>query len=320
MSSSDRHADHEALSGFVDGEAPEWTEHIASCAACQAAVAELRAVAAAVARPVDGPPAAVREAAIAAALGAMPGLAPVREPAAASPASPASPSATHPAERDRFARRRPMPNWAMPAVAAVVVGLLGLSGLLVVSGNRSTDNETTTFAGPALESDAKSSSGGLAAATPAIPATDLGDVPDASTLLARYRAAVPGGPARSSSSSGSSSDASAGPTATAGTPGTLAAVTGGGSGGAGGSAAAVAPPTSTLSQRAASPSAVGPPCDEQVRARVPALGTLVYLATARQGQVDAYVLAYAPVSGPAPLTLFLLAQADCRELLRAAAP
>ncbi|MDP1806956.1 MAG: hypothetical protein Q8K72_17405, partial [Acidimicrobiales bacterium] len=64
------HADFEALSAFVDGEAPEWAEHVAGCPRCRATAAELRALSARVAAPADRPPAAQREAAIAAALGA----------------------------------------------------------------------------------------------------------------------------------------------------------------------------------------------------------------------------------------------------------
>ena len=40
---SDRHADLEALSAFVDGEAPEWADHVDGCEACAGSVAALRA-------------------------------------------------------------------------------------------------------------------------------------------------------------------------------------------------------------------------------------------------------------------------------------
>lgn len=315
MSSSDRHADHEAISGFVDGEAPEWADHIAACAACQASVAELRAVAAAVGGPVDRPPTATREAAIVAALEAFPA------PAAMRP----TPDRLA-AQRERVARRRmSLPSWAMPAVAAVVVGLLGVSGFIVASGNRSTD-ETTTFAVPALESDAKAGgSSGLAAATPAIPATDLGEVPDAATLLARSRApGLPGaaasetGAARSSSNSAAASDSAVtgAPTATSGSSGAGATA-----GASGGTSAAISPPTTTLSQRAVAPGVVGTrPCEQEARAREPGLGQVGVFATARRSGVEAYVLGFTAPGGASPVTLLMLAQDGCRELLRAAGP
>ncbi len=81
-------------------------------------------------------------------------------------------------------------------------------------------------------------------------------------------------------------------------------------------------PTTTLTQRAA-PSVVGTrPCEEQARTREPTLGPVVYFATARQGQVAGFVLGFGAVgsTSTAPVTLLLLAQDGCRELLRAAGP
>src|SRR4051794_24112414 len=104
------HPDLDALSAFVDGEAHEWADHVAGCAACRATVADLRAVAAAVGRPVEAPAADRREAAIAAALA-------MGVPAAGAPEP--APVARHEVERARFARRRAWPAWALPAIAAV---------------------------------------------------------------------------------------------------------------------------------------------------------------------------------------------------------
>ncbi|HEV2761021.1 MAG TPA: zf-HC2 domain-containing protein [Acidimicrobiales bacterium] len=294
---TDRHADFEAISAYVDGEAPEWADHVASCPECRASAAAVRAVAAAVGAPVEGPSAADRDRAIAAALNATAG-GHVTVPEHAVPRG-------REAERARFARRRAAPPWAMPAVAAVVVGLLGLSGL-VVSSYRTSD-ETTTFAGPTAESDATSdtlaqSGGGVGAAAPSVPPGDLGDVADAATLRTRALAAAP--PPAAASAGRATSSANSGAT------------------GSSASDSGALTPTTTLSQRAA-PSVVGTrPCEEQARTREPTLGPVVYFATARQGQVAGFVLGFGAVGSPstAPLTLLLLAQDGCRELLRAAGP
>ncbi|MDQ4089219.1 MAG: hypothetical protein M3163_02785, partial [Actinomycetota bacterium] len=78
-------------------------------------------------------------------------------------------------------------------------------------------------------------------------------------------------------------------------------------------------PTTTLSQRSATPVPVGTrPCEEQARAREPNLGPVTYFATARRGDVPAYVLGFgAPTQS---VTLLLLAQNGCGELLRSAGP
>lgn len=289
MSTTD-HADLEALSAFVDGEAPEWADHVAACAECRATAARLRAVGVAVGAPVTPPSAADRDRAIAAAVGTAPA------------GAPAPASAGHEAERARFARRRSPRPWAMPAAAAVVVGLLGLSGL-VLSADRSTD-DSSTLAGPAVEADAKAESG-VAAAAPDVPPSDLGDIPDAATLRARAMVVTSSAVRTEDSSSSASSGAAA------------SSVAGGGSG-AGGSAANLGPPTTTLSQRSITPNVVGTrPCEEQARAREPNLGPVTYFATARQGEVPAYVLGFS--SGPS-VTLLLLAQNGCGELLRSAGP
>ncbi|MDQ2826423.1 MAG: hypothetical protein M3Y04_05625, partial [Actinomycetota bacterium] len=62
------HADDEALSAFVDGQAPEWSAHVAGCPSCLVAVETLRAVAAAVSVPVPPSAPEARDRAIAAAM------------------------------------------------------------------------------------------------------------------------------------------------------------------------------------------------------------------------------------------------------------
>jgi hypothetical protein len=294
MSTTD-HADLEALSAYVDGEAPEWADHVAGCEVCRAAAARLGAVAAAVRAPVDPPSDPVRDRAVTAALE----------------------EARHQAERQRFARRRSPRPWAMPAAAAAVVALLGLSGV-ILSANRTTD-ESTTLAGPALE-DAKTEVG-VAGAAPDAPPADLGDIGDPSTL--RTRAGFPPlASAGAAASVGRSSSVANSGAADANTGAALSSppnAVSGSSGVASGGASGVAPPTTTLSQRSGAPAVVGTrPCEERVRSRSPELGPVVYFATARRGDVPAYVLGFSPPT--APVILFLLSQSDCSELLRSAGP
>lgn len=313
-----KHADFDALSAFVDGEAPEWADHVAGCPVCRATAAELRALSARVAAPVDPAPAAQREAAIAAALGAS-----ELEIAGAGATRPLEPAATarHDIHRSRF--RRPSWPWAMPAVAAVVVALLGLSGV-ILSANRSTDENATTFAGPALDSQAESA---LKGAPPA-PVGDLGDVPDAATLRARALAVGAAPPAAATSAARSTASANSGVAsdaqASATNPGsTGAAVSSGASaGGAGGTALNATSGAGGVGSAGGAatiaPNAVGTrPCEERARAREPGLGPVTYFATARRGNVPAYVLGFS--TGPS-VTLLMLAQDGCSELLRSAGP
>src|SRR5687767_4425470 len=100
---TDKHADFEALSAFVDGEAPEWADHVAGCPECRAAAAELRALSAKVAAPAPPPPAAQREAAIAAALGVA---GEQRQATGDAQRRLATPSVTSSSEATPLARRR----------------------------------------------------------------------------------------------------------------------------------------------------------------------------------------------------------------------
>ena len=65
------HPDTEALSAFLDGEAPEVDTHVAGCAECRGQLDALARVRSAVAAPVLPPAASTRDAAIAAALDAV---------------------------------------------------------------------------------------------------------------------------------------------------------------------------------------------------------------------------------------------------------
>ncbi len=312
MSPSD-HADFDALSAFVDREAPEWADHVAGCEACRATAAELRATSAAVGRPVGVPSPAAREAAIAAALDALPAT------AAGAGRSTLAPD-RHENERARFARRRAARPWAMPAVAAVVLAILGVSGV-VLSGYQG--SEEVTVAGRALEADAKA---GALAGAPQAPVGDLGEVPDAASLRNRALNVGPTGPASSTGRSSSSSNSGAAIDSGAAT-GPPAAVSGssGGSGGAGSNATTspVVPNGGLSATNGGSTGAVvvgTRPCEELARTRDPSLGPVVYFATARRNGVEGFVLGFAPVGASSPVTLLLLAQDGCRELLRSAGP
>jgi hypothetical protein len=213
----------------------------------------------------------------------------------------------------------------MPAIAAVVLACVGFAGM-ILSSTRSTDHETTTVAGPARDSKAETAVG-----APTAPVGDLGDVPDAATLRARALGVAPvsasaaGGsslartdsapPAAAGEASAQSSATSAGAAVSsgaasggAGGTGSLNAAPSGGSavGGAGGAAANIVP------------NAIGTrPCEQQARSREPGLGPVTYFATARWGAVPAYVLGFS--TGP-NVTLVMLAQAGCTEILRSAGP
>ncbi|MDQ6726383.1 MAG: hypothetical protein M3066_09510, partial [Actinomycetota bacterium] len=127
------------------------------------------------------------------------------------------------------------------------------------------------------------SANGGAAATAAPTTGDLGEIPDAPTLLAR---AGPGIAAKATS------PVPSGPATTPNAAGAINPV---------------------------APSVVGTrPCEEQARTRDPSLGEVVYFATATHQGAPAVVLGFS--TGPAPVTLLLLAQADCGVLLRAAGP
>ncbi|MGH9264855.1 MAG: hypothetical protein ACRD1D_09195 [Acidimicrobiales bacterium] len=278
------HADLDALSAFMDGEAPEWASHVDACPQCRAMVDQLRAVARAVGAPVEPAPAGAQEAAVAAA------LADGHRRSAAGPA-PVSP----------LARRRPDRRWNVVAsVAAVLlVGVLGLSALVTLStGSR----DRTTAAGPAPESAPadRSFAGGSAAdssssAAAAVPPTDLGDIADVATLRAR---ALPGASVATGQASG-------------GAGGTAGSATG---------SRSAAPSSPALSEQAPAPTAVGTrPCEEQARGREPALGQVVFYATARHRGAPAVVLGFSSGPSPAPVTLLLLAQDGCAELLRTVA-
>jgi hypothetical protein len=161
---------------------------------------------------------------------------------------------------------------------------------LLTMGGRSPSNQTATVAAPDSSANSKSTESGTSGAASdslalTAPPADLGDVPDAATLLSRARPAL------------SARGASAG---------------------AGGATVAPASPGAAA---APAPAIVGTrPCEEQARARQPSLGAVVYFATARRQGVPAVVLGFSTGPDPAQVTLLLLAQDGCGELLRSVGP
>jgi negative regulator of sigma E activity len=111
------HPDTEALSAFLDGEAPEVDSHVAACAECRRQLDALGRVRSAVAAPVPPPAPAARDAAVAAALDAV--AKPVRD------------------------RRR---QWTVVVVAGAVAAALLVA--LVVTRVGTSSKSSNTAAGP----------------------------------------------------------------------------------------------------------------------------------------------------------------------------
>jgi hypothetical protein len=104
------HPDFEELSAFVDGEAPQWRDHVGSCPACQVDVDRLRAVVAAVGQPVPPMGAVARERALSLALDALDTLGP-----AAAATDSGSGAALGGAEAPSVRPLRPLPPLRSPA-------------------------------------------------------------------------------------------------------------------------------------------------------------------------------------------------------------
>jgi hypothetical protein len=160
MTATPAHLDDSRLSAVVDGKAPAADlAHTEGCERCRTRLAALRAAAALVASPPPPPDPARREAAIAAALDALPGRSP------------------HPL----VPRRRPA--WIVPAAAAVAA-LAALGGLALGRSRMEGSDEDaarTVRAGEAVEEQEAT-----AAPTP----TDLGALGPASDLEATVSAAL----------------------------------------------------------------------------------------------------------------------------------
>lgn len=318
------HPDFEELSAYVDGEAPQWLDHVDSCPACRADVDRLRAVAAVVGRPV--PPVAVvaRERALSLALDAF-------GPAAAAAGSGAdaavSDAAVSGAEiplsvrplRPPAAEVRPpvvvappIPRWgrkgpwvALGSVAAVLMAfVLGAAALRGPGGDGGGDDTRTLASGsPDAAERATAPPGGYgldqSASTGAggVTGFDLGPVDDAARLATKVGGVL-------GRQAGSSKDAASAPAPTA----------------------AAASPRSPTQDSGLAETAVGTrPCEEQVRASrpqlgKPPLGQVVYFATATSQGRLAFVLGFATGPDPSPVTLLAVAQEGCGLLVEAALP
>jgi len=167
------HADFESLSAFVDGEAPEYGPHVATCASCLATVTVLRGLQASVGVAVEGAGAEQRERHLAAATGR-----------------------TRPQVRPtaRMLKLR----WLVPvSVAALFAMVLGVASVINHSGS---SPQATTAAGPSgpskppsgiegpLSADAHAAGPGVPdAGSPVTGARNLGEIADSTTLLDRVR-------------------------------------------------------------------------------------------------------------------------------------
>lgn len=187
------HPSFEDLSAYHDGEAPEWAAHVGACGRCREQLDHLTALSAAVAQPVaplagapvDGHPTADDQ--VGRALAALgPGAG---EPGAGEPVPGAGRPAAAAAEP-----ARPGPRWltwaTVASAAAVVLMVVGVVAVVT----RSADDRPTMSAteGGVSSQPQPPGSGGQGLAADAVgppgeasPGGDLGEVPDAATLLVR---------------------------------------------------------------------------------------------------------------------------------------
>ena len=318
MSTSHPHPDFDALSAHHDGEAPEVAAHVAGCAQCRTTLRWLRTTSALVAGPVPPVTGAVREQALARALEALgvtesardttQGAAVSRRRAEPAPVPavagavdgavprPARPEPATPITSARSRRRTGSGVWvgvgsAAAVLVAVVLGVGALSGggggsddTATVAGGGQADQERTASAladQPGPTAGGETNASGSAAA--GVDGGDLGEIADAAALVAGARPSLlPRDAGAAAPRSGEVAPADAAPT----------------------------------------PKLVGTrPCEMEVRAVRPELGTVVYFATGRAQGVPVIVLGFAPAAAAEPVTLLALAQQEgCRVVLEAAGP
>jgi hypothetical protein len=322
MNVSPEHPDFDALSAHHDGEAPEWAGHVAGCAACQETLGQLRRIGALVGGPLAPVPSAVREEALARALQAFDntethreatliGIAPgegaaadrgqgrrpdrVPAPVLRRPPEPATPIT---AARSRRGRGAGM--WVgVGSAAAVLVAFV--FGIGVLTGGNGDGGEATVAAGgppapPRPDASQESTGSALSATAGGSAVTDtaggsdggdLGDLADAPALVGRARPALLQQAAEATRSQSAP----------------VAGIT---------PAAEPEPSSKFVGTR---------PCEMQVRAQRPDLGTVVYFATAEVRGAPVVVLGFAAAPAPAPVTLLALAQQEgCRVVLEAVGP
>lgn len=298
------HPELDDLSAYHDGEAPEWAEHVAGCATCSRRLDELVALSAVVGTAPEAGTSAGRADAVAramaAALGPVTRVAatvaedePQVEPVVTVPSgwvpSPPVPSPTQFLASDRSRR------WlAAASVAAVLVLGMGLAAVIVdqSGGGRTTTNAvggpTPTVGDESPTADASAQAPGPGTARNATTvAGDIGEIPDAATLVGRVGPAVQRARAAAATKSTPASEA------------------------LGSSTAGSTPPSGVAGSR---------PCEMEARARGANLGEVVYLAIAVHAGEPAVVLGFAPTQPTGPVRVEVLAQSGCRLLLDAAVP
>ena len=315
------HPDFEALSAHHDGEAPELAAHVTGCPACRTTLRWLRITTALVSSPVPPAPGAVREKALARALEAFGAVDSVRgtteetvaglrrsAPVPVTRSSDVPPGGRSapptPITSARSRRWSGSRLWVgVGSAAAVLLAFVLGVGVLTGGGGGVGDDDATVAAGapPTQERTAGDANSTLnaepgfgvadtgatgAAAAGGVDGGDLGEITDASVLVARARPAL------------LQRDAAPAP----------APVTGIAPAGAG--------------EPGLTSKFVGTrPCEMEARTDRPDLGTVVYYAVGRVGGLPVVVLGFAPGPAPAPVTLLALArQEGCRVVLEAAGP
>ncbi len=181
--------------------------------------------------------------------------------------------------------RRDTGRWvAVASVAAVVVTAIGLVGVLTRgSGGSKTAAERASRSGTAPGATRLQAPSEVASTDdPVVSGGNLGEIADGSHLATRVAPALP------NRSAASDNPVVSPPTA-------------GGSG----------PVSRAVGTRA---------CELQARAIDPGAGPVVYAAGATRDGAPATVLGFAPPTGGRPISLFLMAQDDCRLLARATVP
>jgi len=282
MTTSDEHAPPEALSAFLDGGAPEWTGHVEGCATCAGELGRLRAVRAAVGRPVPPPPPSVVDQAVARALEEMPA-------ASGGAGGGVGPGAGHSPVRLRRRSRAFMVGVASGSVAALVLAVL--AAFAVIGGGGPGDRTAVdTALAPGRESsvqDRAAAGGGESTSLPAPPVGfasggDLGEVGEAPALAGRLGGRIPGTRGAPVAAAASPPVASAGAEVGVGAP----------------------PPAPTVPALRL--------CEDQARSAQPGLGGLVYAADgSRQGR-PVVVLGFRPgPAGAEAVSLLVLARDGC---------
>ena len=276
----DAHPELDALSAFLDGEAPEWATHVAGCGRCQAQLAGLREVAAAVGRPVPPVRPEAVDRAVARALAAA-GSEPAEPTGPAPVPGPSGPLSGRPGPSGPLSGRprRALVGVASGSIAAVLLVVLAAFAVLGDGGDRQVDTALAPApeampaqapeAGPAPGPEASPDRAGGGSLSRPVSGGDLGEVGDAGALAARLRGVVPG---------------------TGGAPGAMAASP---------RAAEADPPSATTAAPAR--------CEAEARATDPGLGPLVYVAEGRRAGRPVTVLGF----GPAPVTLLVLTADGC---------